>query len=65
MTSEQLSLLQYGNDARDLSGYIYNPTGQVPDGWEWKATYDSSSLISNPSGQNTGLYLEVYEIIKI
>ncbi len=25
LTSDQLSLLQYANDARDFSGYIYNP----------------------------------------
>lgn len=53
LSKEQLDLLQYAEDARKFSEYIYNPNTSVPPtGWEDKFTYDNNTT--------TGLYLKVF-----
>lgn len=53
LSKEQLDLLQYAEDARNFSEYIYNPNTSVPPtGWEDKFTYDNNTT--------TGLYLKVF-----
>lgn len=44
LSKEQLDLLQYAEDARNFSEYIYNPNTSVPPtGWEDKFTYDNNT----------------------
>jgi PKD repeat protein len=55
--TEQKKLIEFGNDSRDFSDYIYDPNGKTyPSGWTIKANvYELTDI------NLKGLYFEIFE----